>query len=237
MQLYEVGKLDLNTDIQTYLPEGFFEKIDYKPITIINLFNHQAGFGDNISNLFVYEVSDDYSLESSLKDLLVEQVYEPGTITAYSNFSTALAGLIVERISGIEFYNYVHKNIFESIIILLVYAFLGITGIYSLSTLVLGGTFNLFSNLKKKSRRQDMKSSHPHDRANYLGCLLLFTPILMMVLAIIMMATYYLGLPIKILYILLNLNLLINLVLGLYLLTKKGKIGVEKRIKAKYVLT
>ncbi len=44
MQLHEQGKLDLEADIQTYLPEGFLTKLKYdEPITMINLMNHNAG--------------------------------------------------------------------------------------------------------------------------------------------------------------------------------------------------
>ena len=45
MQLYEQGKLDLNADIHTYLPEGFLKKLRYdEPITMLNLMNHNAGW-------------------------------------------------------------------------------------------------------------------------------------------------------------------------------------------------
>ncbi len=38
MQLHEQGKLDLNADIRTYLPEDFFRKLSYDdPITMLNL--------------------------------------------------------------------------------------------------------------------------------------------------------------------------------------------------------
>jgi hypothetical protein len=40
-------------------------------------------------------------------------VRPPGTWASYSNFGTALAGLIVEEVSGMPFAEYVEKNIFE----------------------------------------------------------------------------------------------------------------------------
>ena len=42
-----------------------------------------------------------------------EQIYEPGTVTAYSNWGVALAAYIVECVSGMSFADYVHQNIFE----------------------------------------------------------------------------------------------------------------------------
>lgn len=41
------------------------------------------------------------------------QIFEPGTIEAYSNWSTALAAYIVEQVSGMDFVGYVHVNIFK----------------------------------------------------------------------------------------------------------------------------
>ena len=49
----------------------------------------------------------------TLKKVHIYQAYEPGTVTAYSNFGTALAGYIVERISRQSYADYVHEHIFE----------------------------------------------------------------------------------------------------------------------------
>ena len=39
-------------------------------------------------------------------------MFEPSTVSAYSNWGAALAGYIVERVSGLKFYEYVQQNIF-----------------------------------------------------------------------------------------------------------------------------
>ncbi len=113
MQLYEQGEIDLNEDIRTYLPDGFLTNIKFdKPVTITNLMNHNAGYQEMIYELFVNNESDIKSLGDTLKKYQPEQVFEPGYVTAYSNWSVALAGYIVECISGQEFYEYVNNNIF-----------------------------------------------------------------------------------------------------------------------------
>ncbi|MDO5337773.1 MAG: serine hydrolase [Eubacteriales bacterium] len=40
-------------------------------------------------------------------------VYKPGTVVSYSNWGAALAAYIVECVSGMDYGDYVHKNIFE----------------------------------------------------------------------------------------------------------------------------
>lgn len=111
MQLWEQEKIDLDTDIRSYLPSGFLTNLNYDtPITMTNLMNHNAGFQDVYADLFVKGYVQ--SLEDSLKAHMPEQIYEPGTVTAYSNWGVALAAYIVERISGESFDDYVHQHIF-----------------------------------------------------------------------------------------------------------------------------
>lgn len=113
IKLYEEGKIDLNADINNYLPENFLKNLSSnKPITMLNLMNHQAGFQDTY---FIQTTDADEikSLEETLRIRQPRQVYEPGEYTAYSNWGAALAAFIVERISGMDYVEYVHKNILE----------------------------------------------------------------------------------------------------------------------------
>lgn len=114
MQLVEADRIDLNEDVDVYLPDDFLEDFEYDdPVTMLDLMNHQGGFQDEIPDLFVTELPDDYSLEEELQDNQPEQLYEPGEVTAYSNWGAALAGYIVEEVSGQPFYEYVHENILD----------------------------------------------------------------------------------------------------------------------------
>ena len=109
MQLWEQGKINLEEDIRTYLPEGFLRNLRYdKPITMLDLMNHQSGFDE--ATLYM---RSDKSIEEILKEQQPIQSFEPGTTTAYSNYGTGLAALIVERISGQKFVDYAHEHIFQ----------------------------------------------------------------------------------------------------------------------------
>ncbi len=114
MQLYEQGRLDLNADIKTYLPEGFLTGLKYdEPITMMNLMNHNAGWQETTEVIEVYEEAEIIPLEEALRKTEPIQVFKPGEITAYSNWGAALAGYIVERVSGMDYAEYLHKNILE----------------------------------------------------------------------------------------------------------------------------
>lgn len=110
MQLAEQRKLDLDRDVNAYLdfkiPEAYG-----KPITLKNLLTHTPGFEEKLKHLFV-TASEKPSLGAYLKSHTPERIYPPGTTTAYSNYGAALAGYIVEQVSGRPFPQYVAENIF-----------------------------------------------------------------------------------------------------------------------------
>ncbi|MDM8101917.1 MULTISPECIES: serine hydrolase domain-containing protein [Oceanobacillus] len=116
MQLAEQGELDLEEDIRTYLPEEFLTKLNYDdPITILNLMHHNAGFEEYIFDLLFESPEQLVDLEESLKLAEPEQVYKPGEVVAYSNYSTSLAAYIIEEITGQPFYDYVNEHIFDEL--------------------------------------------------------------------------------------------------------------------------
>lgn len=113
MQLWEQGKIDLNVDIKEYLPEDFADKLEYeKPVTMENLMNHQGGFQEMLMDVEVQGRKDVVSVEEILIKRQPQQVFEPGTITAYSNWGVGLAAYVVETISGQSFEDYVREHIF-----------------------------------------------------------------------------------------------------------------------------
>ena len=113
MQLHEQGKLDLDRDVNEYLdfkiPEAFG-----KPITLKHILTHTPGFEEQIKDLFKVdaEVPD---LGEYLKTHIPGRIFPPGTTPAYSNYATALAGYIVERVSGRPFNDYIAENIFRTL--------------------------------------------------------------------------------------------------------------------------
>ncbi|GAB2544126.1 serine hydrolase domain-containing protein [Gracilibacillus alcaliphilus] len=116
MQLVEEGKLDLYEDIQTYLPEDFLTSLTFdEPITMLHLMHHNAGYEENIYDLLYDSPKHLTSLEEALKITEPDQVYRPGEVVAYSNYSTALAAYIVEQVTGRSFDDYVSEHIFAEL--------------------------------------------------------------------------------------------------------------------------
>ncbi len=112
MQLVERGKLDLNRDINEYLdfkiPATFPE-----PITLTNVMTHAPGLEDDLRDLFTEDPAHITPMAKWLPAHLPKRVRPPGTFSSYSNWATATAGYIVERVSGMPFDDYVEQNIFQ----------------------------------------------------------------------------------------------------------------------------
>jgi CubicO group peptidase (beta-lactamase class C family) len=113
MQLAERGKLELDDPINDHLPDALdvpdegFER----PIRIVDLMNHTAGFEDILQGLFVGADVAPLPLQEQLRQRRPHRVREPGKVMAYSNYSTALAGAIVAHVAGMEYESYVEQNI------------------------------------------------------------------------------------------------------------------------------
>ena len=114
MQLVERGLLDLDRNVNDYLPASFVAALAFEmPFTMRDLLNHQAGFGEYIFNM-ISSHNETGSILPLREALLLQrplQIYVPGTVTAYSNFGTALAGYIVANISGQTFTDFEMENI------------------------------------------------------------------------------------------------------------------------------
>jgi CubicO group peptidase (beta-lactamase class C family) len=112
MQLVEQGKLDLDTDVNKYLPADFqVPPREGKPITLRNIMTHTAGYEEQIKNI-ITENPETADYVTLLKRWMPNRVFEAGTTPAYSNYATSLAGYIVERASGEPFFDYIDKHIF-----------------------------------------------------------------------------------------------------------------------------
>jgi CubicO group peptidase (beta-lactamase class C family) len=112
MQLVEAGKVDLHTDVNEYLTSFQLEDTYRQPVTLAHLLTHTAGFQDP-----PYVSNTDPLLVEPLGEHLAAHMpprsKRPGKTFVYSNYGYALAGLIVQEVSGIAFDQYVADNIFQ----------------------------------------------------------------------------------------------------------------------------
>ena len=111
MQLVEAGKLDLDTDVNTYLDFKLPARAD-GPITLRHIMTHTPGFEEQIKELIVSDPKYLKTLAQYARTATPQRIYKAGSTPAYSNYATALAGYLVERASGETFDDYIDQHIF-----------------------------------------------------------------------------------------------------------------------------
>jgi serine beta-lactamase-like protein LACTB len=112
MQLVEKGKIDLDAEVQRYLP-GFPKK--QWPVTIRELLGHQSGIrhyredGSDIDSTTHY--TDRIEPLKIFKDDPLP--FEPGTKYSYTTYGFNVLGAVVETLSGMKYTEYVQEHIFK----------------------------------------------------------------------------------------------------------------------------
>jgi len=111
MQQVEAGRIDLDADVNQYLDFEIPAR-DGKPLTMRQIMTHTGGFEEAMRGLIFSDQDALLPLGETLKHWTPDRIHVPGTTPAYSNYATALAGYIVERVSGQDFNDYVEQHIF-----------------------------------------------------------------------------------------------------------------------------
>ena len=113
MQLNEQGKLDLNKDINEYL--DFKIPATYpQPITLKDVLTHTPGLEEDGRDLFTEDPAHISPMGTWLPAHMPARVRPPGTFSSYSNWATATAGYIVERVGGEKTWDeYLEKHIID----------------------------------------------------------------------------------------------------------------------------
>jgi len=108
MILVEEGKISLNDPLAKYFADG---PGWWSGVTIRELLSHTAGFTDYPKD---FDLRKDYSEEDLLK--IVEAIpaaYPPGTSWSYSNLGYVTLGILIHRVSGQYFGDFLQERVFK----------------------------------------------------------------------------------------------------------------------------
>lgn len=112
LQLMEAGKLSLDDPIGKHLTDYPNKELAAK-VTVRHLLTHSGGTGDFFGPEF-----DDKRLELRTHDDYLKLfgaralAFEPGTKRAYSNYGFILLGALIEKLSGLSYYDYVDRKVY-----------------------------------------------------------------------------------------------------------------------------
>lgn len=108
MMLVEEGEIGLDDPLTKYFADA---PVSWKEVTVRELLSHTAGFGDYPKN---FDFRKDWTENKELK--LIESIplaYPPGTKWEYSNLGYVTLGILIHRVSG-EFYgDFLRDRIFQ----------------------------------------------------------------------------------------------------------------------------
>lgn len=114
LQLKQRGKLKLNDPVQKYLPD-----FPYPEITIKHLLSNTSGLGDYY-HLFDTVMEQNPNKMITNADIIPELIqskallsFVPGEKWEYNNINFCIAALIVEKVSGMSYSQYLQENIFK----------------------------------------------------------------------------------------------------------------------------
>jgi CubicO group peptidase (beta-lactamase class C family) len=114
MQLAEDGLVDIDAPVTDYIPE-FRVRSRFPgagPIRVRHLMTHHSGLpGDRIKAMFGDPPEDYRGIVEYLETQYVST--PPEFVFAYSNLAVGLAGIVVERASGLSYEDYVRRNILD----------------------------------------------------------------------------------------------------------------------------
>jgi len=114
LQLRDAGKLALDSTLATYWPDYPNREVARR-ITIRQLLRHTSGIGGNIFDLPVGGKRNDIRTLRDYLPLFVSKPldFEPGSRNAYSNAGYVVLGLLIERLSGDDYYTYVRQHVLQ----------------------------------------------------------------------------------------------------------------------------
>jgi CubicO group peptidase (beta-lactamase class C family) len=107
MLLVEEGKIGLGDPLSKYLPDG---PDWWKEVTIRELLSHTAGFTDYPKD---FDLRKDYTEEELIKVVeAIPPAYPPGTNWKYSNLGYVTLGVLIHKVSGQYFGDFLQERVF-----------------------------------------------------------------------------------------------------------------------------
>ena len=114
MLLVDRGFISLDNPLLDYVPEFRVEDDRYRDITVRMLLDHSSGLmGSNYGSAFLFDTIPADDWETLLGHLAMQRLkVEPGAFSVYCNDGFTLAQLLVERVSGVDFTEFLHQELF-----------------------------------------------------------------------------------------------------------------------------
>lgn len=114
MQLVEAGKLSLSDKLSKFADESWLPKDISEKIEIRHLLTHSSGLGSYFNQTYMETSKNRYRALDDYKPLIRDEKlqFDPGTDTSYSNTGMFMLGVVIEKVSGQNYFSYIRDHIY-----------------------------------------------------------------------------------------------------------------------------
>lgn len=114
MQLVEKGKIQLNDPLSLYVDETWLPQSLTNKVTIRHLLTHSSGLGSYFNDKYFQSSRDLFRQLDDYKPLIHGDTlaFEPGSQFSYSNTGMFLLGVVIEKASGENYFDYIRNHIY-----------------------------------------------------------------------------------------------------------------------------
>ncbi len=153
MQLYEQGLIKLESPIKDYIIE--FPNEDGQTIIVSQLLNHTSGI-KGYASAKEAETKNHYpTLTDAMKVFMNRELaHEPGADHLYTTYGYVVLGVLIERVSGMSYEDYMQKNIFDK------------AGMMNTGVEKAGESYQNKSTLYHRNRKGKIKEGNTNDLSN-----------------------------------------------------------------------
>ncbi len=113
-RLVEAGKLSFDDPISRYIDESWLPKTVTDKITVRHLITHTSGLGSYFNEVYFKSSRDLFRKLDDYKPLIKDDkpAFTPGKKFQYSNTGMFLLGVIIQKVTGEDYFDHIRKAIY-----------------------------------------------------------------------------------------------------------------------------
>ncbi len=113
-QLAEQGRLSYDDPISKWVDESWLPRDVTERITVFHLLTHGSGLGSYFNETYQKSSRELFRKVEDYKPLVRGErpAFEPGTRWSYSNTGMLLLGVVIERVTGQDYFDHVREHVY-----------------------------------------------------------------------------------------------------------------------------